>query len=262
MDEIKVFQKAGAVTCDFEGIKTMLNARLNQFRGVLFTEDTKTDAKKTVAEIRKDKKQFLDRIKEVKAEYMRPWDEFNDKAMELADMFDEPINFINAQIEDFENKRKEEKKERISAIYAEMIPESDLQSLLPLSRLYNPRWENATFTEKDIKEEMMTKKAMVKSGLTILEAFDSPAKAKALDIFEQTLDVTEAVKYIQQYEAQAKEIRATEADKARAEAIEAFVPVEGGEENCYTYIITLTDDAKQKLETFMDSVGIDYFIRG
>ena len=64
MDEM-IFQREGSVTCDFEGIKSRIEAQMKQYDGIVFTEDTKTDAKKTVASIRKDKKDFLDRVKEL-----------------------------------------------------------------------------------------------------------------------------------------------------------------------------------------------------
>lgn len=65
-NSVVVTQKQGTISCDFESAKAYLQSRLDEFRGVLFTEDTKKDAKKVVAELRKEKKALSDRVKEVK----------------------------------------------------------------------------------------------------------------------------------------------------------------------------------------------------
>lgn len=78
--EVQVQQQTGKITCDFEGAKAYLSARLDEYRNVIFTEDSKKDAKATVASLRKEKKAFADKVKEVRDEYMKPLQEFADKA--------------------------------------------------------------------------------------------------------------------------------------------------------------------------------------
>ena len=70
--EVQVQQQAGKITCDFEAGKAYLNERLEEYRNVVFTEDSKKEAKATVASLRKEKKAFTDRVKEARDEYMKP----------------------------------------------------------------------------------------------------------------------------------------------------------------------------------------------
>ena len=162
MNEITIFQRSGSVTCDFQGIKNQLEAYLKQYDGILFTEETKAAAKKTVAELRKDRTDFLARIKDAKAEYMKPWDDFNKQAMELADMFDKPICFINEQIDAFEDKRRKDKLETVKSIYKDLVFEEDLRVYLPFEKVYNEKWLNATYTEKAVKDDIMAAKVVSK----------------------------------------------------------------------------------------------------
>lgn len=286
MSEVTIFQRQGSVSCDFEGIKNQLDRRLNQYRGIIFTEDTKTDAKKTVAEIRKDKADFSDRLKEAKKEYMKPWDEFNAQAQELVKMFDEPIEFINRQIEDFENKRKEEKKERIEAIYAEIVPEGEIRSFLPLEKVYNEKWLNSTYTEKAIKDDIQASKIEVETGLNAIKGFNSGATERALDIFKRTLNLSEAMAYISTYEEQKQQIvkdmsvanlAIKPIDTSNMDVIgdgfkgfkpkdEPTLPKEetffNDKEVALTYTIFLKDTDRVKLDNFLKENNIEFFCHG
>ena len=47
-------------------------------------------------------------------------------------------------------------------------------------------------------------------------------------------------------------------EEASQELVESLIPDVGGESSLYEYRISLTEDAKQKLEMYMDSVGIEW----
>lgn len=296
MNEVEITQ-VGAIKCDFDSAKNYLAERLSQYTGIIFTEESKKDAKNTVAELRKEKKEFADRVKEVKKEYMRPFEEFYAKASEIIEMYDDPINFINSQVADFEAKRIEEKKNLIKDIYSEMI--DDMMSVIPLDRIYDSKWENATCNQKQIRKDMMEFKEKVKSGIRTINRMESEVRDIAMDMYLTDYDLEKALDYIaedtkrramiiQQEQERMRiemeeriraeerarieaEIRAEEekqiaVEEAKAEAfaeaseelIENLTPDLTGESNLYEYRMSLTDDAKQKLEMYMDSVGIEW----
>ena len=49
-----------------------------------------------------------------------------------------------------------------------------------------------------------------------------------------------------------------EIEEARNEVIEALTPDVSGHEDTYVYTIKLTEDAKEKLDMYLTSVGIDF----
>lgn len=267
--EIQIRQEQGKIYCNFEDAKEFLDKQLEIYRKLVFTEDTKKDAKQTVADLRKMKKEFEDRCKEVKNQFVVPLNEFLEKAHELSAMFDEPIVFINTQVEAFEEARKQEKANHIATLYDEIMGEDEeIATIIPLKRIYNKKWENSTTTDKAIKEEIMTKKVEVKTNLGIIRGFDTDCIEQALQKYTDTLDVQASIQFIQQWEAQKKVIIKNEKEsikqeakqEAMTEAIEAFIPADTGDETeGVTYTIFLTKDSKAKLEAFMDSVGIEYW---
>ena len=317
--EVQVQQQAGKITCDFESGKTYLNERLEEYRNVVFTEDSKKEAKATVASLRKEKKAFTDRVKEVRDEYMKPLEEFAAKAKELADMYDQPINFINGQVSAFEQRRIEEKKEQIKDLYLECL--GDMQAELPLNKIYNSKWENATTNPTQIRREMMERKETVKQGLDAIRQMHSDSEEKAVAMFLESYDLIKSILYINQYEQQ-KEILAREQERIRREeeerirreeeerirreerakleaeqrerealaraerdkqealaaaeaeklaaveqakeeaaqeVIDSMIPQDlEGSSNLYEYRMALTAEAKEKLEMYLTSVGIDW----
>lgn len=283
MEQI-ILRQSAIVDCDFEAIEKRLNEQLDIYRNMVFTEESKKDAKDTVAQLRKEKDAFSNRVKEIKKEYMKPFDEFFTRANELVKMYDGPIDFINEQITAFEEQRIKAKKETIRFIYAEMVPEEEWQVVIPLDRIYNKKWENATFKEKDIKDEIMVRKLEAKSAIDAIKGFGSEKESFAIDMYSHSYNLTECIVYLTNYEKQKAEIVAKEKEKilqaeelriraeerakieneakiaqAKEEAVAALIPDDNGAEvSSYAYTIKLTDDAKSKLEMYMDSVGIEF----
>lgn len=296
MNEIQtvITMENAKISCNFEQVEAAIQNVLAEYKGAVFTEDSKAYAKKVVASLRSQKKNFQENLREEKKKYMLPWEEFETQAKKLIGMYDEPIDLINGQVQAFEEKRIAEKKELINRLYAETVP-ADLEEYIPIERIYNPKWENATMKEKEIRREMSETADKTKRDIDTINSMESDSIAKALSMYRTSLDLTEAVSYINNYERQKQEILAKEQERkrreeeerirreererllaeqqaemeknaaveqAKAEAaqevIDSLIPEESGEAELYEYRISLSEDAKMKLEMYMDSVGIEW----
>lgn len=289
---LTIKQEAGVIACDLTAVREYLNEQLEIYRNMVFTEDSKKDAKATAAELRKEKKNLQDNIKTAKAEYMKPWEAFNEEATEIVNLFDEPIDAINEQVTAFEEKRKAEKKAKIQEAYDEIIAPCEYAEQLILLRIWNDKWLNATVTINQVKSEMCEIKANTKTAVEAIKSLKSEAEDKALVNYFHTFDLPSSIAIITRYEADKREILAREQERqrreeeerirreerakveaeqaqaiavevakeeARQEIIDDFVPSDFmGDESEYTYSIKLTAEAKVKLEMFMDSIGIEY----
>ena len=222
MEEVTavITQECAKISCNFEQVEKALHDRLSEYEGAVFTEDSKTIAKKHVASLRAQKKTFQDNLRDEKKRYMQPWDEFEAQAKRLIAMYDEPINLINGQVQAFEENRIAKKRELISQIYEELVPE-DLSEYIPLKRIYNQKWENATTKEKDIRNEISSAAEKVQKDIATISAMESASESNALLIYRTNLDLTEAVSHINAYERQKQEILAREQERIRREAEEA-----------------------------------------
>ena len=85
MQEINVLvdQKNGAIGFNFEEIKVVLKNGLEEYRHMEFTEESKKEAKATVASLRKLKKSVNEKRLEVKNSFMVPYNNFEAQVKEL-----------------------------------------------------------------------------------------------------------------------------------------------------------------------------------
>lgn len=299
-------QESASISCNFEQVEKAIQERIAQYENIAFTEESKTCAKKEVASLREEKKNFQENLRAEKKKYMAPWDAFETQAKILIGMYDTPISLINDQLQTFEKKRIAEKKDFIKQLYEEYVPD-DVKEYIPLDRIYNPKWENATVKKKLICDEMYSAATSVQNAVNTIQMMNSEVVEKALQMYKRDLSLTNAISYINNYERQKQEILVREQERQRKEAekrirreerekffaeqkakeekeeilrqaeMEKTVAVEqarkeGAEEAIsiitpdsepaktvfYNYQIALSDDAKEKLEMYMDSVGIEW----
>lgn len=223
MEEIRVNveQKNGVIGFNFEEIKEKLNSELEIYKNMIFTEESKTEAKKTIASLRKLKKSVNDKKLEVKKSFMIPYTNFEAQVKELDNLIDEPINFINNQVEEFERKRVEEKKALISEIYAEIMAEHEEASgYLPLQRIYDSKWENATTTKKTITETITERVDHVEKDLGIIRSMGSEFEDKGIEKYKATLELSDAIEIMNQYQKQKEEILRRQEEEAKRKAEE------------------------------------------
>lgn len=298
MDNLQVVinQEVGKISFNFEEMKAFLMDRLEEYRGAVFTDDSIVAAKKYVASLRKEQAEFKGRVSEVRKEYMKPFDQFKEKADELIQLYDEPINFIDGQVKDFEQRRKADKRAEIQNIFNEL--QDDIKEYITLEKIYNPKWENATYRIKDVINDISEIAVSTRNDVNTIKGMNSDAVESALELYKTNRNLSDAISYITSYEKQKTEIirreeekrrreeeerirreerekiaaemklaemerkaeeeKRTAAEQAAAEAIESVIPDISGESNLYEYRMSLTADAKQKLEMFLDSVGIEW----
>lgn len=212
---LDIRQNPGAIELNFDDIERALDQKLEQYKGAVFTEESKVIAKKEVASLRKFKSKFEDARKSVKKEWMKPYDEFEERMKKLTAKIDEPINLINEQVEEFERQRKEKRRARIKEIYQDLI--GDMGDYCELGRIYDPKWENATTTEKMIKEIISAAVESARTAVSMITGMQSEAVEKALDIYKESMDMVKAIAYINNYEQQKSEIMKREEARRKEE---------------------------------------------
>ena len=222
MLEVQISRNNGTIDFNFEDLKEALTAELELYKNLVFTEDTKADAKKTVAELRKLKKQISDKRIEVKKLYMQPYTDFEAKVKELDKLINEPIAYISEQIDAFEQKRIEEKRELINEIYLELVSErEDIAGYAELNRVYDSKWENASTSKKTIQEAITSYLDSVDNDIAAIKSMESEYETKALMRYKETGVLSDALLTIRQWEKQKEEILNAEEEKQKQEALKA-----------------------------------------
>lgn len=216
--ELLVSTENGSIVTNMEGIKKNLAAGLEEYKHMVFTEESKKEAKDTVASLRKLKKDVNAKKIEVKKHYMAPYEEFETQAKELMSLIDEPINYIDEQIKEFDRKRVEERKALIRELYDGILQEhEDVKRFIPLERIYDTKWENATTTKKAINEAILENVTHVEKDLAAIKDMQSEFEDKGIEAYERSLELSDAIYMMNQYEKQKQEILRRQEEQRKAE---------------------------------------------
>lgn len=217
--ELLVSTENGSIVTNIEVIKKHIAAGLEEYKHMVFTEETKKEAKATVADLRKLKKEVNARKIEVKKRYMAPYEDFETQAKELMSLIDEPIDYIDGQIKEFEQKRIEERKALITDTYDGIMQEhEDVKEYLPLSRIYNSKWENATTSMKAINEEIMERVEHTEKDLAMIRSMGSEFEDKGIAAYARSLELADAISTMNQYQKQKEEILRRKEEDAKRKA--------------------------------------------
>lgn len=258
---------------NFEELKAELTARLDYYNSLVVTEDTIKEGKAERAKLSKLREAVEAKRKEVKREYMAPYTDFESKVKELVAIIDAPIAAIDGQLKAFDDLRREEKRAEIQKTYAALVP-AEMQTILPLERIFDPKWLNATVKIKAVEAELAAMVQQTEDDLQVLDMVEPEFADAVRARYMETLSIGTALRYKQTL------VAAAEAAKRRAEAMAAHVeaPVqmpepaqeapaapaepELAEEPVKLYRLRLefrlTQDQATTLKHFLEANNIDY----
>ncbi len=203
--ELQVTYQQGVINGNFDDVKASLKATLADYQNVVYTEDTVKDAKKDVATLRKIKKAIEDKRKEIKKTWNDPYTTFENLTKELISLIDEPINQINAQLEEFEQQRQEEKRTKIDEEYNKRFS-TELMEYMSLESIFDDKWLNASTSMKSIKDALDAKKTFLESSIKTIRSCGAETEEKALKMFKETLNLQDTLAWINQYRLQKEDI--------------------------------------------------------
>lgn len=215
---------------NFDDLKQQLAASLEMYTGMVVTEDGIKGAKEDRARLNKLREALESKRKEVKKQCMAPYTDFEAKVKELVCLVDQPIDAIDTQFRAFEERRRQEKRDAVLALYEETVGE--LRELLPFERVWQDGWYNKYATMKKIGEEIEAAVKKASSDLDVLSTVESEfAEAVKIKYLER-LDLNEALaerarlqeraRKLREYEEQ--QMRAADEQRARAEKETAVNP--------------------------------------
>ena len=220
MSELKfeVVQTAGVINANFEEYEQQIKAEVSEYEGALFTEDSKAFGKKVIAEMRKKRASVVEATRQVKTEWLKPYDEFKVQVDGLLQYVDKHINDIDSQLKEMEAVRVAKRKADIQALYDSVIGE--MLEYLPLEKIYDSKWENASVKLPAVRKAMIEVIGKSYEEVTTIKNMDSQAVPKALEMYKRDLSLANAVRYINNYESQRLEILRREEEKKRDLEIE------------------------------------------
>lgn len=220
-----------AIEFNHEEIKKELNLRLEKYRGLVYSEEEIKLARADRATLNKFKDAIEVKRKEIKAQCLRPYEEFEIKIKEILSLVDKPIMEIDSQVKAFESKQKEEKRDLITAFFNENI--GDLKDIFPLAKIWSEKWLNVTVKLPAIQEEIKKTINNVAADLKHIEDLKSEFEVQLKDRYLDTLLLSEALALKSRLEEQKKkleEYKRQQEEKTKVPQVSnnavAFLPVD------------------------------------
>lgn len=183
--QIKISQEPAVIRCNFEDVKAQLSAKMAEYQGAVFTEESKSVAKAELASLRKTRDEIEKRRKEVKAQCLVPYNDFEEKVKELLEIIDEPICLIDGQLKEMEAERIRKRHKEVETLYAECA--GDWAEYLPLKEIYVKQWDNATTSMKQIEKELLAMIEKVASEVAIICNTQSDVMDDALLLYKRVV---------------------------------------------------------------------------
>jgi hypothetical protein len=173
---------------NFEELKTELTAKAHDYKVTVYTEDNIKEAKSDRASLNKLKKALNDERIRLEKEYMKPFNTFKAQINEIIGIVDEPIGIIDGQIKDFEQRKKDEKREAIIELWNNKKKPEFLEAF----DLFNEKWLNSTYTMAKVEEDIDEIIAKTMDDLKTLESLPEFG-FEAVEEYKRTLSLSQAI---------------------------------------------------------------------
>lgn len=195
-----------------EELKAQLTEKLEKYNNLVVTEDEIKAAKSDRANLNKLKTALENKRKEVKAKCLEPYEVFANQINEVIALVEEPIKSIDSQIKEFDKVKKEKKVAEIETVYTDGI--GVYKDLIPLEKIWNPKWLNVTYKITDIGLEIEGVATKADEDLQVISALETEFEQAVKDKYFETLDLSNALAENQRL----KELRAKQEELKKAKA--------------------------------------------
>lgn len=201
-----------------EELKEAISAKVQDYKGLQYTEETIKEAKKDKATLNKLREAIETERKRIKKQCMAPYELFEKQVKEVLAIIDEPIHLIDSQIKEVEEQRRLEKKQKVLEIYEENI--GNLKGILPFAKVFKNEYLNVGKSLKSITEEIAALISKVNQDMDVIEELDTKYELQVKDMYVKTLDLSMALREnarLEEVERKLAERRAQQ-ERERAEA--------------------------------------------
>ena len=183
--------KPQPVVFNYEELKMGLEMALAEYKDRVYDESMIAEAKTDAANLNKLKKALNDERIFRKKEYEAPFKIFEDQVKELCGMIDEATSGIKTQLDAYEQKRVDEKREAIKSLFNDIASNYDMP-FITLDKIYNEKWENKSVNEKAIITEITEHFEKAKNDLEVIAQMPN-FSFEAKQVYCDTLDLNKAI---------------------------------------------------------------------
>lgn len=208
---IKDFKATEPIQFNYEELKKELADKLVKYRGATYDDSAISLAKKDRAALNNLKDTIEGRRKEIKADCLASYTEFELKIKDIVAMIDKPVQQIDTQIKTYEQKLKDDKKAEIEKFFNDNVDELD--GIVVLDKIFNPKWLNVTYGMKKIMDEIDGIFKKVSEDLEVINGLNSEFDVELKNVYLNSMDLSEVLRKKTELEERKKRLEELEEQK-------------------------------------------------
>ena len=179
--EVKILQESlPVIQINFEEMKTALVERLEQYQGIIVTENTLSECKEAQKELASVRIKIDTYRKDKKKELSKPIAYFEDQCKNLIGLIEQAEEPLKYGIKVFDDKRREEKRNIAVKIIAEVVSEQELDEKYALRLNVDERYCNLSIKEVEVRNDVEARAMTLK--------VEQDREKELLDIVKSTIE--------------------------------------------------------------------------
>lgn len=212
---------------NYEPLKAWALEQAAVYGNLLVNPDAIKDAKTDMAMLRKMAKTASDLRIRIEREHAAKIANVSSQLKEVSGIFTTAASNIDKQVKEYDELRKEERRQEIQKIFDEEI--GDLGDLITLQKVFDQSWLNKTTSEKTIRADIQAVVLNARAALEQLRALQSPHENVIISAFLERLNLVDALnakKRMEELDAAMEKRRAEEAAREAERKAAQKEPVE------------------------------------
>ena len=182
-----------AIEWNYEELKAELSQKLQDYKGLVYTEEQIKEAKADRAKLNALATAIDSKRKEIKRQCLQPYETFESQIKDLLALIKEPVSLIDTQIKDFEEEKKKKKLEEVKALFEKLKDEAGKElEFVDFEQIFEDKFLNASLSLKMVETVISNKFNAIKHDIkTIAELKEY--SFEATEVYKETLNLNEAL---------------------------------------------------------------------
>lgn len=187
-----------------EELLSTVNTRLSSYKGIQYTDEEISIAKKDKAQLKAFVKALNDERIKIHKTYSAPYEKFKKEVDEVLYAVNEVVAEIDVQVKNYDERTKAKKLEKIKDYFNSAIGE--FENLVSYEQIHVPAWLNASTTMKSIQTDIDSLISLIKSSVVAIEALKSPDESTIKAYYFRTLNLSDALVESERLKAEREKI--------------------------------------------------------
>lgn len=182
-----------AIEWNYDELKAELSQKLEEYKGLVYTEDQIKEAKADRAKLNALATAIDSKRKEIKKQCLQPYEAFEAQIKDLLAVIKEPVALIDSQIKGYEEEKKQKKLEAVKALF-ERLKDAAGEELefVDFEQIFEDKFLNASLSLKMVETVISNKFNSIKCNLKTIADLKEYS-FEATEVYKETLNLNEAL---------------------------------------------------------------------